>query len=160
MTGEIHNVLTDCLAIPLSVDILSSPGPTIRSSQLSAILPPSLPLLVPQHSPQDLAARTLGDDVDKLHAAGEPLVAGLLLLDEAGDVAAQHGVRLLQPHLGGLDDKGLGHLAGALVGHGDHRAVGDGGVVEQAGFEFGGRDLEALFYWWSVEVRVGEGVEV
>lgn len=68
----------------------------------------------------------------------------LVLLDKLGDVALQHGVGFFQSHRGGFHDEGFGDFARAVVGDGDHRAVGDGGVAEQEGFEFGGGDLEAL----------------
>ena len=43
-----------------------------------------------------------------------------------------------------LDDNGLRHLARMLVGHGDHRDVGDLRMLEQNRLELRGRDLESL----------------
>lgn len=82
-------------------------------------------------------------------------MARLLLLDELGDTPAQRSIGLLQADLGGLDDESLGHFARAVVRDGDYRAVGDGGVVEQAGFELGGGDLEALLRWGVSSLVLG-----
>ena len=67
-----------------------------------------------------------------------------LLLHEFRNISFNQRVVLLKTHGLGFHDEGFGKFAGAVVLYGDHGAVGDGGVVEQAGFEFGGGDLEAL----------------
>jgi hypothetical protein len=53
----------------------------------SPLLPPLLLLLIPQETTQNLARRGFRDHIDELNAAGEPFVAGLVLLDEFLDVA-------------------------------------------------------------------------
>ena len=68
-------------------------------------------------------------------------MTGLLLLHELLDAPPERGLGLFETNLGRLDNKGLGNLAGAVVGDGNDGAVGDGGVVEEAGLEFGGGNL-------------------
>lgn len=114
-------------------------------SQLRAPGPPRLPLLVLQQAPQDLAARALGDGVDELDAALEPLVPGLVGLDVRGDVAGDLGVGLAGGHgRRGPHHVGLGHLARALVRHRDHGAVVHGRVRQEVRLELSGGDLVAL----------------
>lgn len=72
-------------------------------------------------------------------------MARLVALDELLDTAADDGVGVLETSRGGVfDDPGEREFAGGVVGDGDDGAVGDGGVFEESGFEFGGGDLEAL----------------
>lgn len=119
----------------------------IYSSQLRALLRPSGLLLVPQHTSQDLARGTFRDDIDELHSALQPLVAGLFLLDELADLALQGDVGFFEPDFIRLHHKRFWHFAGAVVWYGNHGAVGYCWVVEQAGFEFCWSDLEALLGW-------------
>lgn len=114
--------------------------------RLLQLRPPSLLsllLLVPQKSPQDLAASALGHNIDELHAALNPLVSRLMLLNVLtygrDDILIGLAVAIRL-----LDDECLGHLARLLVGDLDDRTVGDVAVREEVGFEFGGSDLVAL----------------
>lgn len=86
--------------------------------------------MVPEQPSENLARRTLGNDIDELDAAGKPLVASLFLFDVLGDTALDHGIALLQADRLGLDHESLGDLASSLVGDGDDGAIGDGGVIE------------------------------
>lgn len=61
-----------------------------------------------------------------------------VLLDRLG------GCRIVGTGFSRLDDNGPGDFACCVVGDGDDGAVGDGGVGEEVGFEFGGGDLQAL----------------
>lgn len=59
---------------------------------------------------------------------------GLVLLDKLGQLGGDLVVGLARGGRGGLDDVGLGGLAGAVVGDGDDGAVVDEGVAEEVGF--------------------------
>lgn len=48
---------------------------------------------------------------------------------------------IVRASFGGLDHNGLRDFARGIVGDRDDGAVGDGGVGEDVGFEFGGGDL-------------------
>lgn len=65
----------------------------------------------------------------------------LLLLDMPADLTLKHSFVVFETDGIGFDDKGLGQLAGAVVLDGYNSAVGDGWMVEKAGFEFGGCNL-------------------
>lgn len=69
---------------------------------------------------------------------------GLMFLNMLLDLASDHAIIVFEADRGGLDDKGFGDLACCIVGDGNHSAVSYGGVGKDVGFEFGGRDLEAL----------------
>lgn len=120
---------------------LPSPDP---HSKLRAILCSRLLLLIPQHAPQNLPAGTLGNHLDKLDAALEPLIPRLVV----GDILVQRlGHVLVGAALcggGGFHDEGFGDFARVLFGYLDHRAVRDELVAEEVGFELGWRDLVAL----------------
>jgi hypothetical protein len=148
-TGKIHLPYTSST---------SSRAPCSRSSptriadcraeaqalDLRTLLLPFLLLLIPKKPPEDLARGALGDDIDELDTTRQPLVAGLVLLDELDDVATHEGVRVLDADRRRFHHVCFGDFAGAFVRDGNHSAVGDGRVVEEEGFEFSGRDLEAL----------------
>ena len=54
------------------------------------------------------------------------------------------GDRFIRPCRGGLDNDGLGNLSGAIIWNSDNSTVGDIGVGEDMGFEFGRCDLQTL----------------
>jgi hypothetical protein len=86
---------------------------------------------------EDPARRGLGDGADELDQP-DLLVRGDPARDELDDlVRGEIGA-------GPADDEGLGDLLAFVVGDPDDRAIGDGRVGQQQGFEFGGRDLVAL----------------
>lgn len=69
-----------------------------------------------------------------------------MLFDVLLNGATQLGVRLARRGRdGALDDKGLGDLAGAVIGDGDDSAVGDKVVCKEMRLELGRGDLKALF---------------
>jgi hypothetical protein len=69
------------------------------------------------------------------------LVVGEAVGDEVRTVvsSASEGVKPSRK-----DDKGAGNFSGGEVGFGDHAAIAHGGMFEQDGFDFGGRDRESL----------------
>lgn len=103
-------------------------------------------LLVLEDAAEDLAAGALGDGVDELDAALEPLVLCLVLLDVLLYGAANVGIGFSRGG-GGLYDKRLGDLAGAVIGDGDNGAVVDVVVGEEVRLELGRGDLEALIFF-------------
>lgn len=60
--------------------------------KLRALLPHLLFLLVTQQSSQNLSARALGHNVNKLDTACEPLVLALVILDMLLDLSLDDGV--------------------------------------------------------------------
>jgi hypothetical protein len=131
---------------------------TTRILYLRALLLPRLAIAIPQQAPQNLPAWTLGDNINKLHPARQPLMAGFVLLHELHDIAAHERVRVLDADGRSLHDVRFRDFASALVGGGDYGAIGYRGVVEKEGFELCGGDLKALFGVSWVNVSV-EGVE-
>lgn len=122
----------------------SCPCLPFYSLNLSLVLPPPLPLLVPQHPPQDFSTWRLRNHIDELHSTGQPLMPRLLLLDMSADLPHEHALIVFEADGVGLHDEGFGNFAGAVVLDRDDSTVGDGGVVEQASFELSWCDLKAL----------------
>lgn len=112
--------------------------------QLRALCPPRLLFSIPQQPPQDLAARTLWNDINKLHTSFQPLMSRLMVLHPFTDISLNQGVVFFDADGCGFHNVGFGDFAGCGVGDGDDGAVRDGGVREEVGFEFGGGDLETL----------------
>lgn len=69
-------------------------------------------------------------------------MTSLVLLDVLLDRLC--GCCIIGTGFSGLDDDGLGDFACCVVGDGDDGTVGDGGVGEDVGFEFGGGNLQTL----------------
>lgn len=113
--------------------------------QLWTLRPLLLLLLISQQPPQNLAARALGNHIDKLYSTFQPLVFSLVLLYMLENSCNNFLIRNARrfPCLG---DIRLGHLACAIVGDWDDGAVGDKLMGEKVGFQFGWSDLVALLF--------------
>lgn len=114
------------------------------SSQPRALLSPCLLILIPQQPSQDLSTRTLGNHVNKLNTALQPLVSCLVLLDVPLDLAFDDRVIVFGTYRLRLDDVCLGQLACVIVWDGDYRTVSDSRVIEKASFELCRSDLKTL----------------
>ncbi|KAI6763522.1 hypothetical protein HG531_012910 [Fusarium graminearum] len=123
--------------------------------QLGTRLLPSLPLTVSQQAPQDLTTGALGNYVDELNTALQPLVSSLVLFDMLVNALRYLIVRLALG-LGRLDDESLGDFASAEIGDLDNGAVVHKGMSEQMGFELCRSDLMSLFVCVSDWVQDAE----
>ena len=109
---------------------------------ISQLRPPHLPIRhlrpLPQRLPLNLTRRTLRHLVHKNHTARQVFVLRDFGLDPLFNLS------LARRALGVELDVGSGMFLGAEgFLHADDATVGDGGVGEEDGFEFGGSDLEA-----------------
>ena len=102
--------------------------------QLRPGLASILPVSIAQQPPEDFPGGTLGNDIDELDPAGEPLVPGLLLLDAFADATFHGSIAFLQSYRARLDNKCFGQLTRSVVLDRDHSTVGHRGVVEETGF--------------------------
>lgn len=112
-------------------------------SQLRSLRPPSLPLLIPQQPPQDLATGALGYGIDKLNPPLEPLVVCLVVLDMLVDFGHDL-ITLPRGHRVWDYNKCLGNFAVAFIGNRDDGTIVDDRVSEEVRLELGGSDLVAL----------------
>lgn len=83
---------------------------------------PRLPLSIPQQSPQNLAACTLGNDINELDSTLQPLVPCLVLLHPQRNLPDSFLVgNILE--IGRLNDVRLRNFAGMVVGDLDYRTI-------------------------------------
>ena len=123
--------------------------------QFAARLPPLFLLLVSEHPPENLTRGTLGNNINKLNTARNPLVLRLVIFDVFLDLSRKHPVVLFDTYRGRLDNESLGDLSGPLVGYLDNSAVVYGRVGKEVGFEFGRCDLVSLgmVSWVGTEMQ-------
>lgn len=114
--------------------------------QLDTGLPHLFLLLVPEQPPQNLTARALGDGVDKLNAALQPLMASFVVLHMLQNGPNRR--RVVGTSSWRFHHERLGNLAGGFVRYPDDRAVRDGRVIKQMSFKFGGGNLQTLREKW------------
>ena len=125
------------------LDIPVPSNPLIKGKEHQSQLgPPHLPIVhlrpLPQRFPLNLPRRTLRHLIHENHPARQILVFRNLTLDPFLYLSLARG------SFGVEQDVGTGEFLGAEgVLDTDDARVGDGGMGEENGFEFGGSDLEA-----------------
>jgi hypothetical protein len=96
--------------------------------------------LIPQNLPQNLPRRVLGDGVHELDAARQPLVLSHLVRQPRGNVLLRGGAALAVFLQRDVSARQLF----AVDGDAHDGGVLHGRVLEEEGFELGGRDLVAF----------------
>ena len=124
--------------------LFSSPLFSSPLLQFAARLPPLLLLLVSEHPPENLTRGTLGNNINKLNTARNPLVLRLVVLNVFLDLSCKHPIVFLNSYRGRLDNESFGDLSGPLVGYLDNGAVVYRRVGEEVGFKLGRCDLVPL----------------